>query len=213
MSDQSAPDQNQTGSNRVRPPVPPVPPAPPYAQPAVPPAPPYSPPTAPSYGVPDTAVPTDQTYRSAPQQPPYAGTHAVPAAQPTYPVQPYLPQGRQSPQPYGHQYPAYAVQPVAPTRPSSGLAIAALVCGVAGFVLSPAILFIVAPVLVSIAAIVLGHLALSQLKKRPELGGKGIAITGLVLGYIPVAISVLLLVLALGAAVLFGAFAIPFLSS
>lgn len=51
---------------------------------------------------------------------------------------------------------------------TNGLAIAALVTGIVGL---------------SIFGIVFGHVALSQIKTRNE-GGKGLAITGLVLGYV-----------------------------
>lgn len=220
MSDQSAQEPNQqephSDASPYRPPVPPVPPAPRYAPPVVPshdsavppipPAPPYASSAVPAY---DTAVPSSPPY--APPAGPIARSAGVAAPGA---LQPQSPPAPLSPAPYSHPYgqqPAYAMPPA--SRPTSGLAVAALVCGIAGLVLSPAILFIGVPLLISIAAAVLGHVALSQLKKQPELGGKGMAITGLVLGYIPVGISLLLLVLGIIAAVLFGAFAIPFLSS
>ncbi len=54
------------------------------------------------------------------------------------------------------------------------LAVWALVAGILGFCCIPA----------SIAAIVLGHMSLSRLGKTPGLGGRGLALTGLVLGYV-----------------------------
>ena len=66
--------------------------------------------------------------------------------------------------------------PGVPT-PTSGKAIASLVCGVFFFIL-PA----------SIAAVVLGHLSLSEIKKSAgRVQGQGLAIAGLVLGYMGLA--------------------------
>jgi type IV pilus assembly protein PilA len=62
--------------------------------------------------------------------------------------------------------------------PTSGKAIASLICGIFTLFL-PA----------SIAAIVLGHLSLSDIRKSAgRLGGRGIAIAGLVLGYAGIAL-------------------------
>jgi type IV pilus assembly protein PilA len=61
--------------------------------------------------------------------------------------------------------------------PTSGKAIASLVCGIVGFVF-----------LGSIAAVILGHMALAEIRKSAgRLGGAGIATAGLVLGYIGIA--------------------------
>lgn len=74
----------------------------------------------------------------------------------------------------------------APEVPTSGKAIASLVCGIFTFFL-PA----------SIAAIVLGHLSLSDIRKSAGgLGGKGAAVVGLVLGYAGIAVIPLVLILA-----------------
>src|SRR6185295_12064356 len=75
--------------------------------------------------------------------------------------------------------------PVAPEK-TSGLAIASLIFG---------LLFLFFPL--SIVAIVFGHISLSQIKKSAgRLGGKGLAIAGLVLGYLGVAIIPLILIIA-----------------
>jgi type IV pilus assembly protein PilA len=69
---------------------------------------------------------------------------------------------------------------------TSGLAIASLIFG---------ILFIFFPL--SIPAIVFGHIALSQIKNSAgRLGGRGIAIAGLVLGYLGIAMIPLILIIA-----------------
>jgi type IV pilus assembly protein PilA len=69
---------------------------------------------------------------------------------------------------------------------TSGLAIASLVFGM---------LFLFFPL--SIVAVVLGHVSLSQIKKSAgRLGGRGLAITGLVLGYLGIAVIPLILIIA-----------------
>jgi hypothetical protein len=62
--------------------------------------------------------------------------------------------------------------PVA-TPGTSGLAIGSLVCGVSSLLVG----------ITFIPAIVLGHLALSRIRETPGLKGRGMAITGLVIGY------------------------------
>lgn len=102
-------------------------------------------------------------------------------------------------------YPAYG----APRRPTSGLAITSLICGIAGLVFSWAVV----PLLASIAAVITGHMALRQIKGDPSLGGRGMAIAGLIMGYVAIA------VLAVGIAIIFfsilflGFFSVPFISS
>jgi hypothetical protein len=75
---------------------------------------------------------------------------------------------------YGPQYghgPGYASGP-----PQSGLAVAALVCGILGFFTAG---------LASIGAVICGHLAWKDTSTGRE-AGHGMAIAGLVLGYIPI---------------------------
>ena len=73
----------------------------------------------------------------------------------------------------------------APPQKTSGLAIASLVLGI--FLFFP----------LSIPAIVLGHIALSQIKKSAGMiGGRGLAIAGLVLGYLGIALIPFLLIIA-----------------
>jgi len=74
---------------------------------------------------------------------------------------------------------------LAPQKTSS-MAIASLIFG---------ILFIFFPL--SIPAIVFGHIALSQIKKSSgRMGGRGMAIAGLVLGYLGIAMIPLILIIA-----------------
>ncbi len=106
--------------------------------------------------------------------------------------------------PYGA--PGY---PSAASRPTSGLAITAMVCGIAGIVLFWAII----PVLASIVAVITGHMALGQIKRDPALGGRGMAIAGLILGYLVVAIGAFILVSTVISFLFVGAFSLPYIFS
>ncbi|MBS1674917.1 MAG: DUF4190 domain-containing protein [Actinobacteria bacterium] len=147
--------------------VPPRPAAPqPTAYPGAatqPPSPYGQPPVSvpPSYAPPAAVAP--QPAYGQPQPPLAPGYPGAAPTQPGYAAPAYAP-------PYGQPY-------AAPLR-SNGLAIAALICGIVGLV--------VVPFLPSIAAVITGHMGLSQTKHDPALGGRGFAITGLVLGYIGV---------------------------
>jgi hypothetical protein len=99
-----------------------------------------------------------------------AGTvaYSPPPEQPYYGPQPTYP-------PYQQPYPPYAAYPPAP--PTNGLAIAALVCGVGGFVIG----------LSFIPAIICGHIARRQIRQTGEQGA-GLALAGLILGYVGIAL-------------------------
>jgi hypothetical protein len=69
--------------------------------------------------------------------------------------------------------------PVAPSR-TSGFAVSSLVTGILGLGIVP---------------VVLGHIALSKIKKAMgALEGRGLAIAGLILGYLQIAVYVLVLI-------------------
>ena len=92
------------------------------------------------------------------------------------PGQPYY--GPQPPYPaYQQPYPPY---PPAPS--TNGLAIAALVCGVGGFVVG----------LSFIPAIICGHLARRQIRQTGEQGA-GLALAGIILGYVGIALFIVLI--------------------
>ncbi len=103
-----------------------------------------------------------------------------PAAPPPFPSQapPSFP-----PAPPGYQQPPVYYQ-VAASR-TSGLAIASMVLG---------ILWIWW--IGSILAVIFGHVAISQTHRDPTLRGKGMAIAGLVLGYIGVGTFLLVVIAA-----------------
>ena len=81
-------------------------------------------------------------------------------------------------------YPAYQqpYSPYPPAPPTNGLAIAALVCGVGGFVIG----------LSFIPAIICGHLARAQIRRTGEQGA-GLALAGLILGYVGTALFIVLI--------------------
>ncbi len=162
---------------------PPVPPQPSQTQQYPGAAPSYAPPVQPPYGV-----------APAPRAP---QGYAPPPAQPTYGTAP----GQHGYAPYAQPY------PIAAPRPTSPLAITSLVCGLAGVVLFWAII----PVLASIAAVITGHMALGQTKRNPALGGRGMAIAGLILGYIVIGIAAFTLISTIISFLFVGAFSLPFL--
>jgi len=70
-------------------------------------------------------------------------------------------------------------------KKKKGLSIASLIFGIIG----------TAPLLstASIVAIILGHISLSKIKKSPEkYSGKGLAMVGLILGYLGLVIAIML---------------------
>lgn len=70
-----------------------------------------------------------------------------------------------------------------PAKPNSNMALASLVLGILGWTVLPG--------LASIAAIVTGHMAKKEIKESMgQLGGDGMAIAGLIMGYASVAIFV-----------------------
>ena len=87
-----------------------------------------------------------------------------------------------------YQTPSSAPGPVSPVSmvpgqvPSQGLAIASMICGILGL-LSCCLWFLSGPA--ALAAIVMGHIALSKIKGNPAAyGGKGMAKAGLITGYL-----------------------------
>ncbi|MFC3449490.1 DUF4190 domain-containing protein [Amycolatopsis speibonae] len=106
----------------------------------------------------------------------------------TYPQDPYgqqQPYGQQPPYGQPYQQPGYGYGYGAPQPPQEqGLAIAALVVSIASLVVCSG--------LPSIAGVIMGHIAYSK-AKRGEAGGQSMALAGIIIGYIGVAIIVLLL--------------------
>jgi hypothetical protein len=83
--------------------------------------------------------------------------------------------------------PAY---PVVTPKKDSGLAIASLVCGIATWTIFP--------VVAAIAAVVTGHLAKKEIRESGNtLGGDGMALAGLLMGYIQLGLFVLAMIIVL----------------
>jgi hypothetical protein len=159
------------------PPPPPAGSVPPPPAPLFPPPPMASAPDAPAPGYPGApygAATAGQPYLSPPQAP-YPGGYPPPPGQPPYKA-PY--QG-----PYQAPYqPAY-FQPAPPGQRTNGLAIASLILGIVWL-----------SWIGSILALIFGYIALGQIKKQHE-GGRGMAIAGIVLGWVGVATAILFVVL------------------
>jgi hypothetical protein len=80
----------------------------------------------------------------------------------------------------------YAVPYGATPGATSGLAIASMVCGIVGILMC----FCYLSGLCGIPAVICGHMALNRIGQSPiPVGGRGMAIAGLVLGYLDILIS------------------------
>jgi len=115
-------------------------------------------------GTPAAAPGSLPTYRSQAPSHPSQPNPATPYAAGAYP-----PQGHgQTAGPYG--YPSYAATP---TRKTNGLAVASLVCSIAGLLLIPLVL-----------GIVFGFIARSQIKNsNGTQRGEGLALAGIIIGF------------------------------
>ena len=101
-----------------------------------------------------------------------------------YPQQPYGQPGYTQP---GYTQPGYAQpgypQPYGnyaypPARPNNSLALVSLLCGIGGVTILPFV--------ASIVAVITGHMARKQIRETGE-GGDGMAVAGLILGWIMIA--------------------------
>lgn len=113
-----------------------------------------------------------------------AGTPAPGHGVPVYPSAP--------PAPYGNQ--GYQGQPGYPTQQQEPYA---------GYPLQPrtntlAIIAFISSFFISLAGVIMGHLALKQIKRTGE-GGRGLAIAALVIGYAGIVFGLILLVVFIGA--------------
>jgi hypothetical protein len=138
----------------------------------------------------DPAQTTPGTYPPGAEYP--AGDYPPPSIYPP-PPRAYQPPEGTNPgtyphgQPYG-QPPYYAPTYPGPMAPStSGWAIASLALSLAGIV--P-----ILPVIGSLLGVIFGHIALGEIKRaQGRLEGRGMAVTGLVLGYVVLGLEVCVL--------------------
>lgn len=80
--------------------------------------------------------------------------------------------------------------PAAPGKPTSSMAIISLVAGILGWTL--------APWLGSVVAIITGHMARAEIRRsNGAIEGDGLAITGLVLGWASIVVTVLAIIAAI----------------
>jgi hypothetical protein len=84
--------------------------------------------------------------------------------------------------------PSYYPQQYQEKRSTNGLAIASMVLGIVWIWW-----------IGSVLAVVFGHIALSQINQHPSQEGKGMAIAGLVLGYVGLAFLVLFIIVGVSA--------------
>lgn len=114
-----------------------------------------------------------------PYQPPQGEQPQYPQAPYQQPPQQYAPQPYQQPYQQGGygQQPGYGY-PAAP--PTNTLAIVSLVSSLATFVLG----------VTAIVGVITGHMALGQIRRTGE-GGRGMALAGLIVGYVFIGFTVL----------------------
>lgn len=144
----------------------------------------YQDPSQPPYGQPPQYPPSQPGY-GQPQYPPSQAGYG----QPQYPPPPGYGQPQYPPPPPGYGQPAYgqpayAMQIAQP----NGLALASLIAGILSLTLCGTV--------AAIVAIVTGHMGLNRAKTLPpELARRGMALAGLIMGYISVGITVLIVIL------------------
>jgi hypothetical protein len=112
-------------------------------------------------------TPSEQETQWLPRQPPMPGGWIPPDERPS--MNPPVPAWQPPPPPY---------QPVN-ARPTQALALASMITAIAGIVFG---MWCFGP-LPGIAALIMGFIALSQIKKTPEkVGGKPFAMAGVIIG-------------------------------
>lgn len=87
---------------------------------------------------------------------------------------------------YEHNPAQAAPRPMynAPTK-TNGFAVTAMVLGIVG---------------VSLLAVIFGHVSLGQIKRNPNESGRGMALAGVILGYVGMALYVILIIAAVSVA-------------
>jgi hypothetical protein len=134
----------------------------------------------------EPSEPSSQPETPPATPPPYPGTlPPYPGAQPGYPPPPpgqYPPQAGYYPPPPPQPYASYTPPP---TAPKNGLGIAALITAIISL---PAALSVFGGFLLGIVAVVLGFIGYNR-SKRGEATNGGVAISGIVLGFLGIILS------------------------
>jgi hypothetical protein len=119
-------------------------------------------------------------------QPPYG---QPPYGQPTQSINPYTPPAPGYAQPpYGYTQVNVVPALMQPATKASGLAVASLVLGIISLVF----FWLIFPIVCALLAIIFGHVAISAINRSSGwLTGKGMAIAGLVMGYIHIGFWIL----------------------
>jgi hypothetical protein len=112
------------------------------------------------------------------------------AAQPTYPQAYQAPAYPPAYPPAGYQqYPSYPPYP--PPQPVNGLGIAGMVCSIVG-VVTCWILFL--GLIVSVIGVTLSHVAHAAIKRERQ-AGEGFAIAGIAVGWVGVALGLIMIIM------------------
>lgn len=141
-------------------------------------------------------TPADDPQIPRPQQPefPREQPQGQPLPPPGGPAVPPPPPPPAPPAPPAYGYPPvpppvpYGAAPIKPK--ANGMATASMILGILAVTLGLCLWFF--PVL-PILAVVFGHIAMKQIRLQGT-GGRGMAIAGLVMGYIGIAVTVLLII-------------------
>jgi|GEM_PF-1463995 len=150
--------------------------------------------TTPQPPAPGTSPASGTASERDPWLAPASSGPAAPAPAPATQLVPaYAPAAGAGAPPYGppagagpvYAQPVYAVAP-----PTNGLAIASLICGLAGLLWVTS--FIASPL-----SIIFGFMSLSKIKRTGE-GGKGMAIAGIIIGFALIVPAVIAVVVAIG---------------
>ncbi len=126
--------------------------------------------------------PTPPSYGTTP--PPYGATPPPYGQPPAY-------QGQAYPSAQGQAYPTaygYGAYPAGPK--TNTLSVFALIASIAGFIW-------LLPLIGSVAGAIMGHLALGQIKRTGEKG-YGMALAGVIVGWVGVALAVIGVVIIIG---------------